>query len=85
VVIDGVLAEREHLAGKPAPDIFLAGARALGLEPAQAGVFEDALAGVQAGRAGRFRVVIGVDRVGRADALRANGANVVVGDLSELL
>ncbi|MFI5061604.1 MAG: HAD-IA family hydrolase, partial [Actinomycetales bacterium] len=85
VVIDGVLAEREHLAGKPAPDTFLAGARALGLEPAQAGVFEDALAGVQAGRAGRFGVVFGVDRVGQADALRANGANVVVGDLAELL
>ena len=65
VVIDGVVAVREHLAGKPAPDTFLAGARALGLEPAQAGVFEDALAGVQAGWAGRFGVVICVDRVGR--------------------
>jgi beta-phosphoglucomutase-like phosphatase (HAD superfamily) len=48
-------------------------------------VFEDALAGVQAGRAGRFGVVFGVDRVGQADALRANGANVVVGGLAELL
>jgi beta-phosphoglucomutase family hydrolase len=85
VVIDGVVAERGRLAGKPAPDTFLAGARALGLKPAQAAVFEDALAGVQAGRAGRFGVVIGVDRVGQAAALRANGADVVIGDLSELL
>jgi beta-phosphoglucomutase-like phosphatase (HAD superfamily) len=85
VVIDGGLAERDHLAGKPAPNTFLAGARALGLEPAQRGVFEDALAGVQAGRAGRFGVVIGVDRVGQPDALRADGAKVVVGDLAELL
>jgi len=84
-VIDGVLAEREHLKGKPAPDTFLAGARALGVEPPRAAVFEDALAGVQAGRAGGFGVVVGVDRIGQAEALRAHGADTVVRDLSELL
>ena len=84
-VIDGVVAEREHLRGKPAPDTFLAGARALGVEPARAAVFEDALAGVEAGRAGRFGFVVGVDRVGQADALAAHGADVVVADLAELL
>ena len=84
-VIDGVVAEREHLHGKPAPDTFLAGARALGVEPAQAAVFEDALAGVEAGHAGHFGVVVGVDRVGQADALAAHGADVVVRDLAELL
>jgi beta-phosphoglucomutase family hydrolase len=84
-IIDGVVAEREHLQGKPAPDTFLAGARALGVEPAQAVVFEDALAGVQAGRAGQFGFVVGVDRVGQAEALRTHGADVVVGDLAELL
>lgn len=84
-VVDGIVAEREHLAGKPAPDTFLAGARALAVEPREAAVFEDALAGVEAGRAGRFGCVIGVDRVGQADALRRHGADVVVGDPSELL
>jgi beta-phosphoglucomutase family hydrolase len=84
-VIDGVVAEREHLQGKPAPDTFLAGARALGVEPARAAVYEDALAGVQAGRAGGFGFVVGVDRVGQADALRAHGASVVVDDLADLL
>jgi beta-phosphoglucomutase family hydrolase len=84
-VIDGVVAEREHLSGKPAPDTFLAGARALGVQPSQAAVFEDALVGVEAGRAGHFGFVVGVDRVGQADALRAHGADVVVSDLSELL
>ena len=84
-IIDGVVAEREHLKGKPAPDTFLAGARALGVEPANAAVFEDALAGVEAGRAGRFGFVVGVDRVGQAAELRAHGADVVVGDLAELL
>ena len=83
--VDGVVAEREGLQGKPAPDTFLAGARALGVEPAQAAVFEDALAGVQAGRAGRFGCVVGVDRGGAADGLRAHGADVVVDDLAELL
>jgi beta-phosphoglucomutase family hydrolase len=83
-IVDGVVAEREHLHGKPAPDTYLAGARALGVEPAQAAVFEDALAGVEAGRAGHFGCVVGVDRVGQADALSAHGADVVVRDLSEL-
>jgi beta-phosphoglucomutase family hydrolase len=84
-VIDGVVAERDHLRGKPAPDTFLAGARALGVEPAQAAVFEDALAGVEAGRAGQFGFVVGVDRVGQAQALQAHGADVVVADLADLL
>jgi beta-phosphoglucomutase family hydrolase len=83
--IDGVVAEREHLRGKPAPDTFLAGARALGLKPTAATVFEDALAGVAAGRAGGFGFVVGVDRVGQAEGLKAHGADVVVKDLAELL
>jgi beta-phosphoglucomutase family hydrolase len=84
-IVDGVLAERERLQGKPAPDTFLAGAKALGVQPACAAVFEDALAGVEAGRTGRFGFVVGVDRVGQADALRAHGADVVVDDLANLL
>jgi beta-phosphoglucomutase family hydrolase len=84
-IVDGVVADREHLKGKPAPDTYLAGARALGVEPSAAAVFEDALAGVEAGRAGKFGFVVGVDRVGHADALRAHGADVVVKDLAELL
>ena len=83
--VDGNTADQEHLKGKPAPDTFLAGARKLGVEPAQAVVFEDALAGVQAGRAGKFGYVVGVDRVGQADGLKSHGASVVVKDLSELL
>jgi beta-phosphoglucomutase family hydrolase len=83
--IDGVVAEREHLKGKPAPDTFLAGARALGVTPGQAAVFEDALAGVAAGRAGGFACVVGVDRAGQVDALREHGADIVVSDLAELL
>jgi beta-phosphoglucomutase family hydrolase len=83
--VDGVVAEREGLKGKPAPDTFLAGARALGVGPGQAAVFEDALAGVEAGRAGDFRYVVGVDRVGQAEALRAHGADTVVRDLAELV
>ena len=83
--IDGVVAEREHLKGKPAPDTFLAGARALGVAPSQAAVFEDALAGVAAGRAGGFVRVVGVNRADQADALREHGADVVVRDLAELL
>lgn len=85
VRIDGVVAERENLDGKPAPDTFLAGARMLDAEPAHAAVFEDALAGVEAGRAGAFGWVVGVDRTGQADALRRRGADVVVQDLAELL
>jgi beta-phosphoglucomutase family hydrolase len=83
--IDGVVAEREHLKGKPAPDTFLAGARALGVPADAAAVFEDALAGVQAGRDGHFGYVVGVDRVGQADELRRHGASVVVKDLGDLL
>ena len=83
--VDGIVAEREGLAGKPAPDTFLAAARALGVEPARAAVFEDALAGVEAGRAGAFGWVVGVDRTGQAEALRSRGADVVVRDLAELL
>ena len=83
--IDGVVAEREGLAGKPAPDTFLAGARLLGVEPAAGAVFEDALAGVEAGRAGSFGWVVGVDRSGQAEALRRRGADIVVQDLAELL
>jgi beta-phosphoglucomutase family hydrolase len=83
-VVDGVVASQENLRGKPAPDTFLAAAQRLGVEPAQAAVFEDAVAGVQAGHAGGFYVV-GVDRVGHADDLATHGADVVVGDLSELM
>jgi beta-phosphoglucomutase family hydrolase len=83
--IDGVVAEREHLKGKPAPDTFLAGARALDVTPDAAAVFEDALAGVEAGRAGGFACVVGVDRVGHAEALREHGASIVVRDLAELI
>lgn len=85
VQVDGNVAEEMGLRGKPAPDTYLAAARMLGVEPARAAVFEDALAGVEAGRAGSFGFVVGVDRVGQADALRAHGADVVVTDLSELL
>jgi HAD superfamily hydrolase (TIGR01509 family) len=84
-VIDGVVAERDQLRGKPAPDTFLAGARALGVAPEHGAVFEDALAGVHAGRAGGFGFVVGVDRIGQSDALRAHGADTVVSDLAELL
>jgi beta-phosphoglucomutase family hydrolase len=83
--VDGVVARERGLPGKPAPDTFLLGAELVGVAPARAAVFEDALAGVAAGRAGRFGIVIGVDRAGHADALRANGADVVVQDLAELL
>jgi len=83
--IDGVVAQERQLRGKPAPDTFLAGAEALGVPAAQAAVFEDALAGVEAGRAGGFGFVIGVDRVGQAEALREHGADLVVTDLAELM
>ena len=83
--IDGVVAADKHLRGKPSPDTYLAGAKALGLEPVAAAVFEDALAGVAAGRAGQFGYVVGVDRVGQAGALREHGADAVVSDLGELL
>jgi beta-phosphoglucomutase family hydrolase len=83
--IDGVVAERKHLKGKPAPDTYLAGARALDVTPDAAAVFEDALAGVEAGRSGGFACVVGVDRVGQAKALREHGATIVVRDLAELI
>jgi beta-phosphoglucomutase family hydrolase len=84
-IMDGTIAEREGLAGKPAPDTFLAAGRLLGAEPSEAAVFEDAQAGVEAGRAGNFGWVVGVDRTGQAEALRSRGADVVVQDLAELL
>ncbi|MGY1662346.1 HAD family hydrolase [Geodermatophilus sp. SYSU D00705] len=83
--VDGVVTTQRGLRGKPAPDTFLAGAQALGVEPAEAAVFEDALAGVAAGRAGRFGFVVGVDRVGQGEQLAASGADVVVTDLEQLL
>ena len=83
--VDGVTIREEHLAGKPAPDSFLRGAELLGVPPGRAAVFEDALSGVTAGRAGAFGFVVGVDRVGHAEALRRHGADVVVEDLAELL
>jgi beta-phosphoglucomutase family hydrolase len=83
--VDGVTIREEGLPGKPAPDTFLTAARRLGVDPAAAAVFEDALAGVQAGRAGHFGAVIGVNRAGQADALLSQGASVVVDDLAELL
>ncbi|MEV0809901.1 beta-phosphoglucomutase family hydrolase [Micromonospora sp. NPDC050200] len=83
--VDGLVARAEGLRGKPHPDTFLAGAKLLGVDPADAAVFEDALPGVAAGRAGGFGYVVGVDRVGQADALRDHGADIVVTDLSDLL
>lgn len=83
--VDGVVALAERLPGKPAPDTYLEAARMLGVAPAQAAVFEDALAGVAAGRAGGFGLVVGVDRVGQSVALREHGADVVVKDLAELI
>jgi beta-phosphoglucomutase family hydrolase len=84
VRVDGVVATERGLPGKPHPDTFLAAARDLGVEPAQAAVFEDALAGMDAGRSGHFGYVVGVDRVGQSDALYAHGADIVVKDLTEL-
>jgi beta-phosphoglucomutase family hydrolase len=84
-IVDGITAQQEHLKGKPAPDTFLAAARRFGVEPPEAAVFEDALAGVAAGRAGGFGCVVGVDRVGQAEALAAHGADRVVADLAELI
>ncbi|MFI0163114.1 HAD family hydrolase [Streptomyces sp. NPDC017095] len=84
VRIDGVVAAERNLPGKPRPDTFLAAARDLGVEPSGAAVFEDALAGMDAGRAGGFGYVVGVDRVGQTDALYAHGADTVVRDLAQL-
>ncbi|MGQ4807585.1 hypothetical protein NKDENANG_00939 [Candidatus Entotheonellaceae bacterium PAL068K] len=85
VRIDGDVAARLHLAGKPAPDTFLKAAARLGVDPKRAVVVEDALAGVQAGRTGGFGLVIGVNRQADAEALRQWGADVVVNDLGDLL
>ncbi|GCB43443.1 HAD family phosphatase [Streptomyces sp. NL15-2K] len=84
VRIDGVVAAERKLPGKPHPDTFLAAAHDLGVEAARCAVFEDALAGMDAGRSGRFGYVVGVDRVGQTDALYAHGADRVVKDLAEL-
>jgi beta-phosphoglucomutase family hydrolase len=85
VRIDGIVVEQRHLRGKPAPDTFLAAAEELGAQPEEAAVFEDALAGVEAGRAGNFGFVVGVDRAGQREALLEHGADVVVSDLAELI
>lgn len=85
VRVDGVRIAAEGLAGKPAPDAFLRGAELLGEPPDAAAVFEDALAGVAAGRAGGFATTVGVDRHGNPEALREAGADVVVSDLEELI
>jgi beta-phosphoglucomutase family hydrolase len=85
VRMDGLVAEREHIKGKPAPDTYLKAAEMLNAEPAQCAVFEDALAGVESGRAGNFGCVVGVNRVGQAEALKEHGADIVVDDLAELL
>lgn len=85
IVVDGNIVSDRKLRGKPAPDSYLEGAHELGVKPATAVVFEDALAGVAAGRAGGFGFVVGVNRTGQAAALREHGADVVVDDLAELL
>ncbi|MEW5809336.1 MAG: beta-phosphoglucomutase family hydrolase [Actinomycetota bacterium] len=85
VRVDGITLREQHLRGKPEPDTFLRAAELLHVEPADAAVFEDAQSGVAAGHAGHFGTVVGVDRVGQADALRAHGADLVVTDLGELL
>lgn len=85
VLVDGIVAEDGHLAGKPAPDTYLEAARRLDVAPPKAAVFEDALAGVEAGRAGGFGLVVGVDRVGQREQLAAHGSDVVVADLAELV
>jgi beta-phosphoglucomutase family hydrolase len=85
VRMDGLVAERDHIKGKPAPDTYLKAAEMLGAEPGHCAVYEDALAGVESGRAGNFGYVVGVDRVGHAKELKQHGADVVVEDLAELL
>ncbi len=83
--VDGNVAHAKGLAGKPAPDTYLEAARMMGAIPAECAVYEDALAGVAAGRAGAFGLVVGVDRVGQAAALREHGADIVVNDLADLM
>jgi beta-phosphoglucomutase family hydrolase len=83
--VDGIVAEKDHLKGKPHPDTYLKAAEELGTKAADAAVYEDALAGVEAGKAGRFGLVVGVDRAGQAEALKQHGADIVVKDLAELM
>ncbi len=83
VIVDGAVAAVEHLASKPAPDMFLDAARKLGVAPADAVVFEDATSGVAAARAGGFGLVVGVNRGTGADDLIASGADLVIDDLAE--
>jgi beta-phosphoglucomutase family hydrolase len=83
--VDGTVVKQRHLAGKPAPDSYLEAATMLGVDPSLSAIVEDALAGVEAGRAGRFGLVIGVAHAGQADELRSHGADLVVSDLAELL
>ena len=83
--VDGIVAGREHLQGKPAPDTYLRAATVLGTPPSDAAVYEDALVGVEAGRAGAFGRVVGIDRAGQRDELLRHGADIVVNDLAELI
>jgi HAD superfamily hydrolase (TIGR01509 family) len=83
--IDGVVAAEKHLADTPAPDTYVAAAKALGVEPEQAAVFEDAVPGIEAGRVGHFAYVVGVDRLGRGAELSRHGADIVVSDLGALI
>lgn len=85
VRIDGLVARERGLRGKPKPDTYLEAAQDLGFGPGESAVFEDALVGMDAGRAGRFGYVVGVDRTGQAEELRRHGADTVVADLGELL
>lgn len=85
IVMDGVIAERDHLASKPAPDVFVEGARMLGVDPARSAAVEDAISGVQSAAAGGFGLIVGVDRGVGAEDLRAAGAHIVVADLEELV
>ena len=83
--MDGVVAERDNLPSKPAPDVFVEAARMLGVDPARSAAVEDAISGVASAAAGGFGLVVGVDRGVGADALREAGAHVVVDDLSAFL
>jgi beta-phosphoglucomutase-like phosphatase (HAD superfamily) len=85
VRVDGNMIHAQQLAGKPSPDTYLMAAKLLGVEPRRAIVIEDALSGVEAGRAGKFGLVIGVARKGNAEELRHHGAHLVVNDLRELV
>jgi len=83
--VDGIVAEREHLKGKPDPDTYEKAADLVGAMASDAAVYEDALAGVEAGRAGHFGLVVGIDRAGQGEALKQHGADIVVSDLAELM